>query len=289
GHEVVVLEEVLERPGDLLGRIDLAGLEPLEQILDGEIEVDDLHGLLDEAIGDRLADRDAGGVLDHVLERFEVLDVERADHVDPGGEDVEHVLVALLVLATRRVGVRDLVDDADLGLAGEDRLEIHLLDGHAPVLNLAAGHHFEPGDQCFGLGAAVGLDESEHDIDAALAERARLPEHPGRLGDPGPQPDVQLEPAPPGALHQPAKGPRAAARGHFDIVAPSVATWAGRPNWRSSARLTASTLTRGSPRKPSSRPSVYAAITAWMRSTATPRALAIRGACSIAVSGETCG
>ena len=81
-EQVLVLEEVLERPGDLVGRVDLAGAQPLEQVLDGEVEVHDLVGLLEEAVGDGLADRDAGGALDQVLEALEVLDVERADHVD---------------------------------------------------------------------------------------------------------------------------------------------------------------------------------------------------------------
>ena len=92
----------------------------------------------------------------------------------------------------------------------------------AAVLDLAARHDLEPVDQRRGLGAAVGLDEAEHDVDAALAERVRLLEHPVGLADAGGEPDVELEPAAPGALHQLEEvlGARAG-HGHLGIVAPS--------------------------------------------------------------------
>ena len=85
-REVRVAEEVLERPGDLVLRVDLARLEPLDQVLHGEVEVHDLVGLLEEAVGHRLAHRDAGVARDELVERLEVLDVERADDVDAGAE-----------------------------------------------------------------------------------------------------------------------------------------------------------------------------------------------------------
>ncbi len=99
--EVLVLEEVLERPADLVRAVDLSGAQPLLQILDGQVEVDHLVGLLQEAVGHRLADGDAGDALDDVLEALEVLDVEGADDVDAGVEQLDDVLVALAVAAAR--------------------------------------------------------------------------------------------------------------------------------------------------------------------------------------------
>ena len=55
GRQVLVLEEVLQRPGDLVGGVDLPGLQPLEQILDRQVQVDDLVGLLEEAVRHGLA------------------------------------------------------------------------------------------------------------------------------------------------------------------------------------------------------------------------------------------
>ena len=48
-----------------------------------------------------------------------MLDVDRREHVDPGLEHVLDVLVALLVLDARGVGVRELVDQAQLGIAAQ--------------------------------------------------------------------------------------------------------------------------------------------------------------------------
>ena len=51
GGQVVVHEEVLQRPGDLVGGVDLAALQPLQQILDRQVEVHDLIGLLRKLSG----------------------------------------------------------------------------------------------------------------------------------------------------------------------------------------------------------------------------------------------
>ena len=51
------------------------------------------------------------------------------DDGDPGVEQLEHVLPPLLVAArARHVGVRQLVDEGDLGPAGEHGVEVHLLE-----------------------------------------------------------------------------------------------------------------------------------------------------------------
>ena len=63
----------------------------------------------------------------------------------------------------------------------------------------------------------------------------------------------------------------------------------GRPNCWSSARFSSSTLTRGSPRKPRSRPSTWFSMTARTRSAATLRARAMRGTCQSAAVGREVG
>ena len=63
----------------------------------------------------------------------EVLDVDVRDDVDPGLEQFLHVLPALLVARSRDVGVGELVDQRDLGMPGQHRVEVHFLEGHAPV------------------------------------------------------------------------------------------------------------------------------------------------------------
>jgi len=86
--------------------------------------------------GNPLANSHAGDLLHRVRNAFEVLDVDRADYPDPRIEDLEHVLPTLgMRPGARHVRVGELVDESDFGLAGKDRLEVHLLKGRTPVLD----------------------------------------------------------------------------------------------------------------------------------------------------------
>ena len=64
-----------------------------------------------------------------------MLDVDRRDHVDPGIEQLVDVLPALLVARARHVGVGELVDQRDGGVAGQHAVEVHLLEARATVLD----------------------------------------------------------------------------------------------------------------------------------------------------------
>ena len=66
-----------------------------------------------------------------------MLDVDGREHVDPRLDHVAHVLVALLVLDARRVGVRELVDQAQLGFPSKHRRQIHLLQWRAAIVDAA--------------------------------------------------------------------------------------------------------------------------------------------------------
>ena len=88
----------------------------------------DLVGGADHRVGDGLALDDAGDPLDDVVDRLEVLDVDGGDDVDAGVEQLLDVLPALLVPGARDVGVGQLVDQRDLGLPGEDGVDVHLLE-----------------------------------------------------------------------------------------------------------------------------------------------------------------
>ena len=94
--------------------------EAVDEVLHGQVEVHDLVGVLEEAVGDGLARDDIGDAPDQVVEALEVLDVDGREHVDPGIEGVLDVLVALLVLDPRSVGVGELVNQAQLGRTAQD-------------------------------------------------------------------------------------------------------------------------------------------------------------------------
>ena len=109
-------------------RVDLARAQPLLQRLGREVDEHDLVGLVEDPVGERLAHADAGQLEDRVVEALEVLDVDGRDDVDAGVEDLVDVLVALLVAHARRVRVRELVDQRELGRAPDDGVDVHLLE-----------------------------------------------------------------------------------------------------------------------------------------------------------------
>ena len=101
-HQVALAEEVARRALGLLGQVDLARLQPREQVVGGDVDQHDLVGLVEEGVGHRLPDADAGDAADDVVQALEVLDVERREDVDAGGEQLVDVLPALGMARARR-------------------------------------------------------------------------------------------------------------------------------------------------------------------------------------------
>ena len=136
-----------------------------------------------DSVRDRLLLLDAGDPLDDVVERLEVLDVHGGDDVDPRVEQLLDVLPALLVPGPGHVRVGQLVDEGHLGVAVEDGIEVHLLEGRAAVLDLAARDHREVAHLLGGAGPVVGLDEPDDDVGAALVATPAFVEHREGLAD----------------------------------------------------------------------------------------------------------
>ena len=114
-----------------------------------------------------------------------MLDVDRGDHVDPGVEQFLDVLPALLVPRARHVGVRQLVHQGDLRPPGQHRVQVHLLEGRAAVLQPGPGDDLQAVQQRAGLRAPVRLGEPHDDVGAALGPAVPLAEHGEGLAHPG--------------------------------------------------------------------------------------------------------
>jgi hypothetical protein len=107
-------------------------------------------------------------------------------------------------------------------------------------------------DQRLGLGAAMRLDHADHDIDARRAPRRAFGQHLIGLADAGGGAEQHLQT--PAAL---LRGGAQKGLGVGTLLGIGLRTHSRLlrlPPSLSSARLSASTLTRGSPRKPSSAP-----------------------------------
>ena len=69
------------------------------------------------------------------------------------------------------------VDQRDVGLAGQHGGQIHLGEVGAAVLDRLAWHALKALDQIRGVAPAMGLDETDDDVSAALAAPPALAEH----------------------------------------------------------------------------------------------------------------
>ena len=96
-REVARPEVVGERGIDPLGRVDVASREPVAQRDRGQVDELELVCPAHDLVGDRLLLLDTGDLLDDVVQRLDVLDVERPDDRDPRLEQLLDVLPALLV------------------------------------------------------------------------------------------------------------------------------------------------------------------------------------------------
>ena len=171
-------EVVGQRRVDLLRRVDVAVRHPAAQRLRRHVDELDLVGRPDDGVGNGLPLRHAGDLLDHVVERLQVLDVDGGDDVDAGLQQFLDVLPALGVARAGHVGVRELVDERDLRLAGEHGVEVHLLEARAAVGDPGAGHDLQAVRAAQRCAGRPWVSTKRHDhVGAALRPPVALAEH----------------------------------------------------------------------------------------------------------------
>ena len=250
-RQVAFAEEVRERLLDLGGIVDLALPQSGAERLDRDVHVDDLVGALEDPVGNRLPHPDAGGRRDRVVQRLDVLDVDRGNDVDAGVEQLENVLdtasrgadPGALVWAssstTTTCGRRALMAATSISLSVTPRYSI-ARSGTCSRSPISAE----------GVGAAVRLDEADDDVEPLTLQLVGVLEHLVGLADTRRGADVHAQPRAPFLLgaRQERLGGRRCRIGHS-------ARYFFIGCCASSARFSSRTLTTGSPRKPNWRPS----------------------------------
>ena len=126
--QVARREIVLQRPLGLLGHIDLAFLQPLDQIVGREVDQLDRVGAVEDRVGHGLAHAHMGDLGDDVVQALDMLDVDGGVDVDAGRQQLLDIEIALGVAAAGRIGMGELVDQRDLRAARDDGVEVHLLE-----------------------------------------------------------------------------------------------------------------------------------------------------------------
>ncbi len=136
-------EIMLQRTLGLPGNVDLALLQPLDQVVRREVDQFDRIRPVEHRIGHGFAHAHMRDLGDHVVEAFDVLDVDGGVDVDAARQQLLDVEIALGMTAARRIGVRQFIDQDDLRPARDHRIEVHLLENLVAVFEPFARNDLE--------------------------------------------------------------------------------------------------------------------------------------------------
>ena len=269
-------EVVGQRGVDALRCVDVAVGKPAPQRFRRDVDQLDLVGGANDLVGHLLLLLDAGDLGDDVVEALQVLDVDRRDDRDARVEQLLDVLPAFGVPAAGGVGVGELVDEDHLRLRAAARRRRRARGSACRGTRCSAAAR----PRCPSSSSAVFLrpcvsTTAATTIGAALQPAVRLAEHRVRLADAGRRAQVDAQLAALLLVVGPV-GERLIGC-HMLIIHRTRQLLAGY--FWSSSRLSFSTLTVGSPKNPSQRPSVLSATACRIWSGLTPRALATRFTC----------
>ena len=130
---------MVERAFGLLGNVNLAFPEPLDQLLGRQVDDLDVVGLVEHQVRHRLAHADARDLRHDIVQALDMLDVERGVDVDANGEQFLHVEITLRMPAARRVGMGEFVHQRDLRTALQESVQVHLVEDMAVIVDARAG------------------------------------------------------------------------------------------------------------------------------------------------------
>ena len=165
--------------------------------------------------------------------------------VIPAASKLLDVLPALLVSRARHVGVRQLVDDGNLRMARQDRIDVHLGELAPAVLHDRARNDLEIADQFGRVHAPVRFDNTDDDVGSPLCAAMCLAQHGERLAHPGSSAEVDAE-----------RATRAGQTTAPPVLTTRLVADYCDPDNRSRAILSPRTSTAGAPMNPNARPTV---------------------------------
>lgn len=152
-------------------------MKALDQILRGDVDDLDIVGSVDHQIRHGLAHADTGDLRDDIVEALDMLDIQGRIDVYAQRQEFQHIEIALRMTAAGRVGMGKLIDQNKVRAALDDGIEIHLLKRLPPVVDGLARQDIEPVNQRLGFAAAMGLHDTDHDIDTIRLSGACRHQH----------------------------------------------------------------------------------------------------------------
>jgi len=105
-----------------------------------------------------------------------VLDVHGREHGDSGVEQLEHIFVALAMLAALDIGMRKLVNKRGLRLAREIA-STSISSNVAPLYSMTLPVQFPAGQPVRDSSSSVSFDDADHNVLAAAVAADGLGQH----------------------------------------------------------------------------------------------------------------
>ncbi len=164
GDKVLLAEEVFQSLGCLRRHVDFALLKTFQQVLRRQVDQRQLVGPIENIVGHRLAHDDAADLGNDVVERLDVLHVAGRIDVDAGIQQLFDVLPALDVPQRGGVCVGQFIDQNQLRLARQGRIQVKLAQRRSAIGNLQGGKPLQPFEQLFGFRPPVRLDVADDDV-----------------------------------------------------------------------------------------------------------------------------
>ncbi len=195
GHQVGLGEKRVDSGTRLFRHIHLAITQALQQLARRQIDQQQFIGLLQHPVGQGFTHLHASDAAHLIVEAFQMLNVDRGEHVDTGGEQFLNVLPALFMAAAGSIAVGQFIHQYQLGLGGEQAVEIHFFEHHATVLAAQQRLLRQTAEQGLGLGAAVGFDDAGDQLHALAQLSVGGLKHGVGLAHAGRGAEEDLEPA----------------------------------------------------------------------------------------------
>ena len=117
---------MLQGAFSLLRNVDFTFLEPLDQVIWCQIDQLDGVGSVEHCVGHRLTHPDMRDLRNHVIEAFDVLNINGRVNVDAVAHQLFDIEEALGVPAPFSICVSEFVDQHDLRMSRNDGVDIHL-------------------------------------------------------------------------------------------------------------------------------------------------------------------
>ncbi len=176
-------KEILQRALSLLGNVDFAFLQALNQIVRREVDQLDGVGMIEDGVRHGLAYAHMRYLCDHVVEAFDVLDIDRGVYVDAVAHQLFDIEIALGVAAAFDVGMRKFIDQHDLRPPADDGIEIHLVEHLSFIADTPPGNDFQSLQQGIGFLTAMSLNDADNDIVTIFFTGVSLMQHLVGLAD----------------------------------------------------------------------------------------------------------